>query len=422
MSKLALAGMLIVFAVFHPLFSANSAMTPGQAQKGEADLLVKARALHQKMLSVDTHSDTSGSLLNKDWNIAERHQPGQPGFTKIDLPRMKEGGLDAEFFSVFVGQGPLTPEGYQKARERALATLDAVHQMCRDHSGLIGLALTPDDAIGLKKGGKLAAFIGMENGYPVGRNLSNLEEYYEKGIRYLTLCHSGDNDICASSSRRDGGEDYGLTDFGREVVASCNRLGIMVDVSHMSDKSFFDVIAVTKAPIIASHSGCRALASSPRNLTDDQLRALAKNGGVIQTVFLGSYLKDFKPNPEREAAIQELQKKFGPRREIKDEAVMAKYRAEMETLDKRHPQERATLKDVVDHIDHVVKTVGIDHTGIGTDFDGGGGVIGCDDASEMINVTVELLRRGYSDQDIAKIWSGNLFRVFNKVIEVAEGN
>jgi membrane dipeptidase len=416
MKNLKVFGIFAIMTVFCLAYSAD------QAKTGDADLMARARALHRNMLTVDTHSDTSGSLLDKEWNIAERHQPGQRDSTKVDLPRMKEGGLDAEFFSVFVGQGELTPEGYEKARERALVTLDAVHKMCEDHADLIGLALTPDDAIKLKKQGKLAAFIGMENGYPVGRNLAYLEEYYKKGIRYLTLCHGGNNDICSSSSRRDGGEDYGLTDFGKQVVAACNRLGIMVDVSHISDKSFFDVLAAARAPIIASHSGCRALAGSSRNLTDDQLRALAKNGGVIQVVFLGSYLRDFKPNPARDEAIKELQKKFGPRREIKDEAVLAKYRQEMEEVNKKYPQERATVKDVVDHIDHVVKTIGIDYVGIGTDFDGGGGVVGCDDASEMINVTVELMRRGYSDKDITKIWSGNLFRVFNKVIEIANAS
>ena len=385
----------------------------------ETDLESKALAIHDRILSVDTHCDTASRLLGSTWDIGVRHEPGQPGSGKIDLPRMAEGGLDAEFFAVFVGQGERTEQGYAKAKDWALKTLAAIQAMCDKYPNLVGLALTPDDAYRLEKEGRRAAFIGMENGYPVGKTLSNLGEYYKLGVRYVTLCHSRDNDICDSSTDRQDPEDQGLSDFGREVVAGCNRLGIMVDISHASDNSFYDILKVTKAPIIASHSSCRALCESPRNLSDDMIRALAGNGGVIQICFLSSYVRTPKPNPEREKALKELQAKYGARRDIQDEAVRKKAREDYEALNAKYPEEKATVKDLVDHIDHVITLVGIDYVGIGTDFDGGGGVEGCDDVSQMFRVTEELVRRGRTEKEIAKIWGGNIMRVLGRVIAVS---
>jgi membrane dipeptidase len=385
----------------------------------EEKLTAKARAIHDRVLTVDTHCDTPSRLPGGTWDIGVRHEPGERASGKVDLPRMAEGGLDAEFFAVFVGQGERTEQGYARAKEWALKTLDAIRAMCDKYPNLVGLALTPDDAYRLEKEGRRAAFIGMENGYPVGKTLSNLEEYYNLGVRYVTLCHSRDNDICDSSTDGQDTEDRGLSDFGREVVADCNRLGIMVDISHASDKSFFDVLKVTKAPIIASHSSCRALCESPRNLSDEMIRALAGNGGVIQICFLSSYVRTPKPNPEREKALKELQAKYGARRDIQDEAVRKKAIEEYEALNAKYPEEKATVKDVVDHIEHVIKLVGIDYVGIGTDFDGGGGVEGCDDVSQMFRVTEELVRRGRSEKEIAKIWGGNIMRVFGRVIALS---
>lgn len=379
----------------------------------------KARALHERMLTVDTHCDTAFSLLRTDWKIGDRHEPGLRASGKIDLPRMREGGLDAEFFAAFVGQGPLTPEAYAKAKDRALQAVEAVRKMAEEYSSVIGLAVDPRGARRLKKEGKLTAFIGLENGYPVGRDLSLIGLFHEKGVRYITLCHSSDNDICDSSTDRRDPQDKGLSEFGRQVVAECNRLGMIVDISHASDKSVFDILAATKAPIIASHSSARAVCDNPRNLTDDQLRALAKNGGVVQICFLAAYVKTPPVIPEREKAIKELEAKYGSIRSIQDEALRAKAMAEREAINREFPQVRATVKDLVDHIDHVKKVVGVDYVGIGTDFDGGGGVIGCDDVSGMIHVTEELIRRGYTDREIEKIWGGNFFRVFEKVIALA---
>jgi membrane dipeptidase len=379
----------------------------------------KARELHKRILTVDTHCDTAFSLLRTDWKIGDRHDPSLRGSGKIDLPRMREGGLDAEFFAAFVGQGPLTPEGYARAKDRALQAVEAVHKMTEEYSSVIGLAVDPEGARRLKKEGKLTAFIGMENGYPIGRDLALIEFFYKKGVRYITLCHTSDNDICDSSTDRRDPQDKGLSEFGREVVAECNRLGMLVDISHASDKSFFDVIAATRTPIIASHSSARAVCDNPRNLTDDQLRALAKNGGVIQICFLAAYVKTPPVVPEREEALKELEAKYGNLRQIQDETVRAKAMAEREAINKKFPQVRANVKDLVDHIDHVKKVVGVDSIGIGTDFDGGGGIVGCDDVSGMIHVTEELIRRGYTDREIEKIWGGNFLRVFQKVMDLA---
>jgi membrane dipeptidase len=313
----------------------------------------------------------------------------------------------------------LTPEGYEKAKASALRAVEAVHKMTRDHAATIGLAVDPAGARRLKKEGRLTAFIGMENGYPLGRDLANVKLFHDQGVRYITLCHSSDNDICDSSTDRRAPEDRGLSEFGRQVVAECNRLGMIVDISHASDKSFFDVLAATKAPIIASHSSCRAVCDNPRNLTDDQLRALAKNGGVIQICFLGAYVKAMPAVPEREKALKELEAKYGNIRQIGDEAVRREAMAAREAVNAKFPQARPDVRDLVDHIDHVRDVVGIDHVGIGTDFDGGGGVVGCDDVSEMIHVTEELLRRGYTDREIEKIWGGNFFRAFERVIALA---
>jgi membrane dipeptidase len=334
---------------------------------------------------------------------------------------MKEGRLDAEFFAAFVGQGPRTPEGYDKAKERALQEIDAVWKMGDEYASLIGVGLGPDDAYRLKKEGKLTAFIGMENGYPVGQDLSLVKFFYDKGVRYITLCHSSDNDICDSSTDRREPEDMGLSDFGRDVVADCNRLGMLVDISHASDKSFFDVIETSRAPVIASHSSARAVCDHPRNLSDEMLRALAKNGGVIQICFLGSYVKAPEPSPERDAALKELEAKYGGNlRSIQDETLRAEARAEFQKINETFPQSRANVEDLVDHIDHVKNLIGVDYVGIGTDFDGGGGLEGCDDVSGMVHVTEELLRRGYTEEEIEKIWGGNFMRVFRKVIELSQ--
>ena len=369
----------------------------------EEKLAEKAAKIHDKVLTVDTHVDTPMRLVRSEFDLGERHDPGRRG-GKVDFPRMKEGGLDAIFFAVFIGQGERTPEGNERAKDRALRIFEAIHQSLEKHSDLAELAVTPDDAYRIEKSGKRAIFIGIENGYPVGNDLSLIQKYYDLGARYITSCHTRNNDICDSST--DSTEHNGLSEFGEKVVAEMNRVGMMVDLSHASDETFYDVIEVSKAPVIASHSCARAICDNPRNLGDDMLKKLTENGGVIQMCILSEYVKKSEPNPERDAAFQALREKYRRYDELSEEEKQ-KVREEWQALDEKYPRKLATVPDVVDHIDHIVKVAGIDHVGIGTDFDGGGGVDGCYDVSEMGNITLELVKRGYTEEQIRKIVSNN---------------
>ncbi len=385
----------------------------------EESLKARARDIHERVLTVDTHCDTPLQLLRPDWDINVRHESGKRESGQVDLPRMEEGGLDAAFFAVYYGQEERTPEGYARAKGNALLCLEALHKMAEDYPDQVELAVSPEDAYRLEKIGKRAVFIGMENGYQIGKDLTLLELYHEKGVRYLTLCHMQDNDICDSSTDRLNPEDNGLSDFGKDVVGECNRLGIMVDVSHISDRSFFDVLRISEAPVIASHSCARALCDSPRNLTDEMLKALASKDGVIQVCFVSSFVKKPEPNPERDKALAAIQEKHQAWKGTRDEAFRAKMRKEYRDVFQKYPTEMATVAELVDHIDHAVRVAGIDHVGIGTDFDGGGGVDGCNDVSQLPCITEELVRRGYSEEEIQKIWGGNIIRVFKEVLDVS---
>jgi membrane dipeptidase len=405
--------LLIVGLFFSTLlFSAN-----------DRKLVKKALRIHQRVLTVDTHSDTPFKLLEKDWDIGKYHQPGQPGSGCQDLPRMKAGGLDATFFAVFVGQGPRTAEGNAKAKDKAIAVLNALDDMFKKYPDLCSLALTPADARHLEKKGKLAIFIGMENGYPLGHDIALLDYFYKRGVRYVTLTHTSDNDICDSSTDRGDTEDRGLSDWGRQVVRRMNELGIMVDVSHISDRSFFEVLKLSDAPVLASHSCSRAIADNPRNLSDEMLLALMKNNGVIQLCILADYVKKPPFDAEKDKAFDEFQKKeksYGGWDNITDQAVKDKLEHEYYALYHRFPGPPVYVRDAVDHIDHIVRLIGIDHVGIGTDFDGGGGLADCNDVTQLKNITIELVRRGYSQKDIAKIWGGNALRVMQQVIDYAK--
>jgi membrane dipeptidase len=379
----------------------------------EEHLSRRADKIHASILTVDTHCDTPMEFSDPAFDLGKRHNEGC-----VDFPRMKEGGLHAEFFAVFTAQGPRNDSTYSKAHQKALDILNEINKNVAKNSSLAEIATTPDDAYRLKKAGKIAAFIGMENGYPVGKDLTRIKLYYDLGARYMTLAHTKNNDICDSSTDPAGAENNGLSAFGIQVVKEMNRLGMMVDISHISDKSFYDVLKITKAPVIASHSSCRALCGSPRNLADDMLLALKENGGVIQICILGNYLKTPEPNPELDSKLKELKDKNGDYDALSD-SVKKVVRKEYRDIRKKY-EKSATVKDIVDHIDHVVQVIGIDYVGIGTDFDGGGGVEGCRTVSDMKNITIELLRRGYSKSDITKIWGGNIMRVLRKVGEVAK--
>jgi len=378
----------------------------------EEDLVRKADKIHRDILTVDTHCDTPMNLVRSDFDMGVRNDRGC-----VDFPRMNEGGLDAEFFAVFLGQGPRNDSSYNIVHNEALKIFDAIHRNVTKNAEMAEIAYSPEDAYRLKKEGRIAAFIGVENGYPVGRDLSRISQYYDLGARYITLCHSYNNDICDSSTDPKGPEHDGLSEFGIEVVREMNRIGMMVDVSHISDQAFYDVLNTTSMPVIASHSSCRALCSSPRNLTDDMLHALKANGGVIQICILSAYIKTPEPNPLLQEKLDEIKEKYGDFNLLNDE-MKQKYREERWEVQNKY-KKLATVSDVVDHIDHVVQVIGIDHVGIGTDFDGGGGVDGCRTVAEMKNITIELLRRGYTKSEISKIWSGNIMRVFRKVQEAA---
>ena len=270
----------------------------------EEQLIKRADKIHASILTVDTHCDTPMEFSDPAFDLGVKNDDGC-----VDFPKMIEGGLHAEFFAVFTGQGPRNDSTYNKVHQKALDIFNAIHKNVEKNSSMAEIATTPDDAYRLKKEGKIAAFIGVENGYPIGKDISRIKQYYDLGARYITLAHTKNNDICDSSTDPAGPENDGLSPFGKEVVKEMNRLGMMVDISHISDKSFYDVLKVTKAPVLASHSSCRALCGSPRNLTDDMLLALKENGGVIQICILGNYLKTPEPNPELDSKLKELQVK-----------------------------------------------------------------------------------------------------------------
>lgn len=385
---------------------------------GNEKLRKRAARIHAKVLTLDSHCDTPLSILYRDMEMGVRND-SRKGGSKVDFVKMKEGGLDASFFAVFLGQGKRDEESNKKAKEKALEIFGAIKQQVKKYSTLAEFAVSPSDAYRIQKSGKRAIYIGIENGYPVGTDIKNVEKFYKLGARYITLCHTKNNDICDSSTDKKGEEHGGLSVFGEKVVKKMNRLGMMVDVSHISDKSFYDVLKVSKVPIIASHSSARAICDHPRNLNDDMLKALAKNGGVVQLCVLNGYIKQQPPNPKRDEAFKLLRKKYNNFNNLTEEQRKNASK-EWRQINDDFPEVLATVEEAVDHIDHMVKVAGIEHVGIGTDFDGGGGISGFFDISEAGNVTYELVKRGYSAKDIEKIWGGNFIRVFKKVQEFAE--
>ena len=384
----------------------------------EDETIARALEIHERVLTVDTHADTPLRMIEPGFDLAERHNPLDTG-SKVDYPRMKEGGLDAIFFAAFVSQDIRDNEGNERAKALVLEMIDAVISSTEENSDLVGLALTPKDAYELERDGKRAIYLAIENGYPIGDDLANIELFFNKGVRYITLVHSSNNDIADSATDSSGAEHNGLSAFGEEVVREMNRLGIMVDVSHASDDVFFDAIALSEAPIIATHSNARSVTEHQRNMSDEMLRLMAENGGVVQMTLLSGYLRDEPPNPERSAALEELRSSMKSVSEMSPEE-RAERRLAFNQINEKFPTPSATVKHVVDHIDHMVSIAGIDHVGIGCDFDGGGGIDGVFDASEVMNITIELVRRGYSEEDIEKIWGKNVMRVFGEVQKVAE--
>lgn len=372
----------------------------------------KANRIHEKCLTIDTHCDTPMKMIKLGFNVREEHHAPQ---SRVDLPRMKKGGLDAMFFAVFTGQKPRTDENYDKTYKLAHQMLDSIHAMLKQNSDLAMLALKAEDLARIEKTGKRAIYIGMENGFPLAKELSRVEEFYKLGVRYITLCHSYHNDICDSSSDGKPAEHNGISEFGKQVIAEMNRLGMMIDVSHASDKSFFDVVELSKSPVMASHSSVRAVAKHNRNMTDEMIKKLAEKGGVIQICLLDDYIKEPDTTAVKFQEMKSLRKiyktTFNQMNEKEKEAFSQKW----EEVQGMNAEDMPAVKNLVDHIDHVKNLVGVDYVGIGSDFDGGGGLRDCTDVSQFPNITLELVKRGYSEKDIRKIWGGNLLRVFSEV-------
>jgi membrane dipeptidase len=374
-----------------PLLIAGTVLAGAAALAAQDDQVARARAIHYTMrLS-----------------------------TQVTLPKMKEGGLVTSFFIVYVGQGDLTPAGYDAAYRAAIAKFDAIHRLTEQIApNEIGLALTRADVTRIAKSGRRVAVIGVENAYPIGTDLRRVKEFYDRGGRYMSVAHNGHNQLADSHTGEAGNEWKwgGLSPLGRQVIEEMNRLGMMVDVSHPSKAAMLQAVGLSRAPVIASHSSVRKLANQSRNMDDEMLMAIKTNGGVVQINAVSDFIK--APDPRGLAAATTTP---GPR----PPAAPATYRCPVDDGGSRASgpadaaRPRATVKDYVDHIDYAVKLIGIDHVGIASDFDGGGGIDGFNSAADAFNVTLELVRRGYTEQQIAKIWGGNLLRVWGEVERAA---
>ncbi len=439
---------IILMVLFISLISCNgkpksgvkntdeTALQEKDTTQTEKSVLEKARDIHNNIIAIDTHDDIDVRNFTADRNYA------QDLSTQITLPKMRKGGLDAAFFVVYTGQGPLTPEGYKKAYANADAKFKAIHRLTQEYApDEIELATTAQEVRRIHKEGKLVALIGVENGYPIGEDLSKIKEFYDRGARYFSVAHNGNNQLGDSNTGEADGiwKNRGLSDLGKKVIAELNRLGIMIDLSHPAQSTNKQAIELSKAPVIASHSGVRALNDVSRNLWDEELEAIAKNGGVVQVVAVSSFVDKKKDNLHKAGErkiLNQWAKKEGKKvipwdrmNQMEDDSVMyylQEYKELRELAGEQLEKEvnpiapPVDVKDFVDHIDYIVQHIGIDHVGIASDFDGGGGIYGWDDASESFNLTLELVKRGYNEEEIRKIWGGNLLRVMEEVQQVAK--
>ncbi|HKP86104.1 MAG TPA: dipeptidase [Blastocatellia bacterium] len=406
--------------------TSSTSRSSRQGAKPQNDAAMRARAekLHREAIVIDTHNDITSPLIDEGFDLAASGiEPGGKLKTHTDIRRMKEGGLDAEFFAVYVGRefvNKKPSEGGGAAR-RALDIIDAVNEQVRRHPETFEMAGTADDIRRIAKKGKIAALMGIEGGHAIEDSLRTLRMFYKLGIRYMTLTHTNTNDWADSSGDiNDANVKHhnGLTDFGRDVVREMNRIGMMVDISHVADKTFYDVVETSRAPVIASHSSARALANHARNMDDDMLRAIAKNGGVVMVNFYDGFLDPIKVefNKRANAKQEEFKKQYPNASDAK------RVEEEMNKWREANAPPRTPLSVLIDHIDHVAKVAGINHVGIGSDFDGvplTGVPEGMEDISRLPNITVELMKRGYSDADIKKVLGENFLRVMAAVERVA---
>lgn len=387
---------------------------PAFAQS-QADLYAKAREIHERVLTIDTHVDIPFDFATSAYDMMKPGPRGQ----QVHIPTMIEGGLDAPFLIVYMGQGERTVAGYAKAAADAFTKFSAIHRAADElYKDKIELAYTAADVRRIYGAGKKPIIIGMENGYSVGKDLRLLDVYYGLGARYLGLLHNGHNDLGDSAqptAKEPAAEHNGLSPLGKEVVAKLNELGIMADISHASMKTALDILAVSRAPVIASHSAVQGVYDHPRNVSDEVLDAVKRSGGVVQIVAFDPYLRAIPP--EKTKAVQALQKTMGMRGNGDVEKLqpgqLQAYEAEMANIENQWP--KADVTNLVDHMEYAIKRIGIDHVGISSDFNGGGGIRGWGNAAETLNVTLELVRRGYTEEQIAKLWGGNLLRVMEQV-------
>jgi len=402
-----------------------------QGANPETALLENAKLIHNQVITIDTHCDIDVKNFQKNRNYTKTMS------SQVDLPKMTRGGLDVAWFIVFTAQGKLTDEGYKKGYENAMQKFEAIHRLTETYApDKIELALSSADVKRIHATGKKVAMIGIENAYPLGNDLSNIQKFYELGGRYLSLAHQGHSQFSDSNSgEKDGIWLYnnGLSELGKQAIAEMNRVGMMIDVSHPSKGAILEMIRLSKAPVIASHSSSRALCNHSRNLDDELLLLIKENGGVVQTVAFDGYVNMKKDNAHKAAQDKVLKsyaekKNFTilswPERQVLSNEDQQKYDETLLEIKKQAKDDLAkaamnfpsvNVADFVDHIDYMVKLMGIDHVGISSDFDGGGGVKGWNDASETFNVTLELVKRGYSEEEIAKLWGQNLLRVLDEV-------
>ena len=413
-------------AIFAVLFVANCAQT---------DIEQKAKDIHERVITLDTHVDINTANFTADRNYT-MDLPIQ-----VTLPKMEEGGLDVAWLIVYTGQDTLSEEGYTAAYDNAMDKFNAIHRLTKEIApDRIELATTSEDVRRITASGKKVAMIGIENAYPVGTDLGRIKEFYDLGARYMSLSHNGHSQFCDSNTgeRDDVWLHGGLSDLGKEAIKEMNKWGMMIDLSHPSYESNMQTMELTRAPVIASHSSARALDPSvSRNLSDEELIKLAETGGVVQTVAFRSYLDSEKHATYQEAADEIInqvmeeegfeRKSWGEVRQMPEDerdAYIAKYREIQAMAEPRVEAEveapPVAVSDLVDHIDYMVELIGINHVGISSDFDGGGGVHQWMDASETFNVTLELVQRGYTEKEIEQLWSGNLLRVLDEVTAIAE--
>lgn len=377
-----------------------------------------APSVHQHILTLDTHMDTPMNFARPGWDMMDEHSVDSD-LSQVDYPRMVKGGLDGGFFAIFIPQGPLTPEGYAAARAAGLKREGEIRDMVRRHSDVFELAFRAEDAERIVKSGKRVVYQSIENSYPLGTDLSLLKRYYDLGVRMVGPVHFTNNEFADSATDPKGPKWHGLSSLGKQLVAEANRLGIILDASHASDETFDQMLALSTTPIVLSHSSARAVFNHPRNIDDARILKLAAAGGVIQINSYSDYLIDTPDNPERDQAMRALGRKYGPYRNLSGDKLKA-YMSERHVIEARYPLPRASIDDVMAHLLHALRLVGPDHVGIGLDWDGGGGVIGMEDVAGIPEISKRLLAAGYTEQDLAKIWGGNILRVMGVVEARAE--